>query len=179
VYDVTGSGVPMRARCTMPRHAIDDAHNSLLVPIIGPETVNLGCHRGRLGCVRSLTRSSPDNTGDRSDPIRSLTMTNACLPAPCHRRPQTTGALRQVLIFPDVGSSTPSGCRIEISSSVFRVRWDTQSTSAKEDTYDLPPPSARWSSLCPLRNNISSQNVHAAAWVHIRSAIVNFIKLVR
>lgn len=71
MYDVTGSGVPMRVKCTMPRHAIDDAHNSLLVPIIGPETVNLGCHRGRLDCVRSLTRSSPDNTRDRSDPIRS------------------------------------------------------------------------------------------------------------
>lgn len=63
-------GVSMRARCTMPRHAIVDVHNSLL-SITDPETVNLGYHRGRLGYVRSLTRSGPDNTGDRSDPIRS------------------------------------------------------------------------------------------------------------
>lgn len=60
-----------------------------------PETVT-----GRLpsgpGCVRSLTRSAPDNAGDRSDPIPDNSA-SACHSA-ARRRPQTTGALRQVPI---------------------------------------------------------------------------------
>lgn len=117
-------------------------HNGLLVPIIDPETVNLGCRRGRPGCVRSLTRSSLDNTGDRSDPIRSHPgqwRTRVFPPGITidHKRPVPCDKW-QFSLMSEVRCHR--GARIEISSSSFRVRSDTRSAPAEETPMYSPPP---------------------------------------
>lgn len=93
---------------------------------VSPRATRVACGR-----LRGRARTIPGTDPIRFDPIPDNG--ERVLLAWRHRRPQTIGALRQVAIFPGVGSPTPSGCQeIEISSSAFRVRSDTRSAPAEE-----------------------------------------------
>ena len=146
-------GMPMHGRCTMPRHAIDDTIASSSRSSIR-KLSTLGCRRGRPGCVRSLMRSNPDNTGDRFDPIRShpgqWQWDNAC-----HLQPQTTDALRQVPIFPGVGSPTPSGYHRDFLHHLLPAIGHAIGTN-RGDTYGPPPP---FCSMIVIVSSPGSQNV--------------------
>jgi len=89
-----------------------------------------GVTEGDPGCVRSLTRSSPDNTGDRSDPFRShpdnseRVSSRLVSPSTANDRCPATSAN-----FPwsEARRHPHRDVRIEISSSAFHVRSDTRS----------------------------------------------------
>lgn len=134
-----------------------------------------GVTQGRLGCVRSLTRSSPDN--NRSDPIRSRPGDND---KRVSLRPASTANDR----CPATSANFPwcrkpaerrRNARIEISSSACdgtRDRHRSRRTPTAHLRLSAPRP------LCPPRDNTGSQNASGVGSFTIKSAkaIVNFIK---
>lgn len=178
--------VPMRVRCTIPRHAIDDATQWPPRPDHPSGNCQLGVSGGRSGCVRSLTRSSPDNTGDRSDPIRSHSGQWRTRVFPSRvvvdrKRPVSCDKCQFSLVSE---ARRHRNARTEISSSAFRVRIGHAIGTGRGERH-LRPTSAfllddRHCVLRPGNNaKYRKMRARAAAWVvHIESAkaIVSFIK---
>lgn len=151
-------GMPMRVGYTKLRHAIDDAqwpsrsdHRS------GNCQLGVSPRATRLRAVAYAVGPGQYRGQIRSDSIPSRTMANACLPARHHRRPQTTGTLRQVAIFSDVGSPMSSGCQNRDFLLLLPCAIGHAIGIGRGDTY-VQPTSARWSPLCPPRDDAKSQN---------------------